>query len=311
LPTQIILARTNKHNHALLQGKVQYIQGFRIDTTQIDDRVQAEALALNGIDLLPDLPSYVNGEVAMLYMRNTLAETAAIAYSQGQFKNQVKCYWIDLAEEDHHQDEGTVFGHTELRRGDQVIFVQYGDKQMLHKVLSNAPFEINKHGKAFRFDARVVLKSKRRAHVMDHCRCAQLCFDHMCSMLGGNASLYICFAKDVFVQRRPGIVIQKKTTWNGDVQWSVDNNVVQHPVRINFEWFPEATVKVQAHFTCNFEGFEKPQILPVSRYYNIDIKMLQQSLRFVYNHNLGLGLLVEAMQKRLEELRSRSFVIRH
>ena len=300
LPAQTSLACTNKHNHALLQGKVQYIQGFRIDTTQIDDRVQAEAFALNGIDLLPELPSYVDEEVAMLYMEYVQAEAAAITYSKGRFRNQVICYYIIPAEEDSDRVEGIVSGHTDLQRGDRVMFVQLGDKQMLHKVLSNAPFGMNRYDGNFRFDAGVLFKSKKRAHVMDHCRCAQLCFDRMCSMVGGNASLYICFAKHEFVY--PGIPIQKRTTRNGDVQWFVDDTVVQHPVKINFEWFPEATVQVQAHFTCNFEGFDEPQIMPVSTYYNrIDIKILQQSVRFVYNQNLGQNLCVEAMQERLED----------
>ena len=299
LPAQISLACTNKHNHALLQGKVQYVPGFRIDKTQIDDRVQAEALALNGIDLLPELPSYVDGEVAMLYMESVQAEAAAITYSKGLFRNQVISYYLNPAEEDSDRDEDSVFGHTDLQRGDRVIFVQLGDKQKLHKVLSNAPFGINRLDDVFRFDARVVLKSKRRAHVMDHCKCAQLCFDRMCSMVGGSASLYIRFAKVDFVcpdYIYPGIVIQKRTTWNGDTQWYVDNNVVQHPVKINFEWFPEATVQVQAHFRC-FDAFDEPRVLPISVYYDdMDIKVLQQSVRFVYNLNLG-----QAMQKTLEE----------
>lgn len=49
LPAQISLACSNKHNHALLQGKVQYVPGFRIDETQNNDRVQAEALAYSVI----------------------------------------------------------------------------------------------------------------------------------------------------------------------------------------------------------------------------------------------------------------------
>jgi len=176
LPAQISLACSNKHNHALLQGKVQYVPGFRIDETQNNDRVQAEALASNGIDLLPELPSYVDGEVAMLYMENAQAEAAAITYSKGLFRTQVICYYINPAEEDSDRDEDAISGHTDLQRGDHVMFVQLGDKQMLHKVLSNAPFGINRFDNALRCDARVVLKSKRRAHVMDHCKCAQLCF---------------------------------------------------------------------------------------------------------------------------------------
>ncbi|DBB08991.1 TPA: hypothetical protein ACH3X3_007621 [Trebouxia sp. C0006] len=129
---------------------------------------------------------------------------------------------------------------------------------------------------------------------MDHCKCAQLCFDRMCSMVGGTASLYIRFAKVDLVY--PGITIHK-TTWNGNVQWFVDDDVVQNPVTINFEWFPEATVQVQAHFTCNFEVFDEPRVLPVSIFYkNMDIKVFQQSIRFVYNLHLG-----QAMQQTLEE----------
>ena len=114
-------------------------------------------------------------------------------------------------------------------------------------------------------------------------------------MVGGTASLYIRFAKVDFVY--PGITIRKTTTWNGDAQWFIDDNVVQGPVKINFEWFPQATVQVQAHFTCNFEGFDEPRVLPISVYYNnMNIKVLQQSIRFVYNQNLG-----QAMQTTLEE----------
>jgi len=291
LPAQISLACTNKHIYALLQGEMQYVKGIRIDKIQTDNRVQAEAFALNGIDLLPELPSYVHGEVAMLYMDYLQAEAAAITYSKGRFRNQVVCYNSIPAEEDSDRDENIVFGHTDLQRGDRVMFVQLGDKQMLHKVLSNAPFGLNRYAynDPFRFDARVLLKSKRRAHVMDHCRCAQLCFDRMCSMVGGNASLYICFAKLETVY--PGITIKKETSWNGNVQWFVDDNVVQHPVKINFEWFPEATVQVQAQFTCKFREFYEPQIMPLSACCNkIDIKILQQSVKFVYNQNLGYSL---------------------
>ena len=151
LPAHISLACSNKHNHALLQGKVQYVPGFRIDETQNNDRVQAEALASNGIDLLPELPSYVDGEVAMLYMENAQAEAAAITYSKGLFRTQVICYYINPAEEDSDRDEDAISGHTDLQRGDHVMFVQLGDKQMLHKVLSNAPFGINRFDKALRW----------------------------------------------------------------------------------------------------------------------------------------------------------------
>ncbi len=287
---------------------MQCIQGFRTDKTQIDDRVQAEALALNGIDLLPDLPSYVDWEVVMLYMKNTLAETAAITYSKGRFRNQVTCYYLNPAEEDIDCDEDSVSGHTDLQRGDRVMFVQLGDKQVLYRNLSNAPFAINRYDDAFRFDARVVLRSKRRAHVMDHCRCAQLCFDRMCSMVGGNASLYIRFSKESYPATRyvyPGITIQKKTNWNGVVEWLVDDVVLPHPVKINFECFPGATVQVQAHLTCNFEAFGEPRVLPVSAYHNIiNIEVVRQSVCFVYNQNLSQKLCLEAMHRRLEAFRA-------
>ena len=219
LPSQVSLACTNKHNNAVLQGDVQYVSRFEVEKAEFDQRVQSEAFARNSIDLLPELPLCTAGEVAMLYDDCVQAEVAAISYSKGKYRDQVTRYFLNPAEEDSDQEHEYIHGHTALQRGDQVLFIQKGDKDVLHKILSNAPFVINGCNEP-NFAARLVLKSEKKAGVMDHCQCAQFCFDLMCKMSRErSAVLYICFAKASYEHYTPCIAIEKTTSpverWSG------------------------------------------------------------------------------------------------
>ncbi len=126
---------------------MQYLLGFEVagHHKSLGDRAQAETFVLNGIDLLPRLPVYIVGEVAMLYEEYSQIEIAAITYEKGRYRNQVTCFHINPAQEDSDEEQDSKMGHTAMQRGDQVLFVQAGQKQMLHKVLSNAPVHVSKN----------------------------------------------------------------------------------------------------------------------------------------------------------------------
>lgn len=286
LPSQVSLACTNKHNRAILQGDVQYMSWYEVDKAGFDERVQSEAFALNGIDLLPELPLCTAGEVAIFYDDFVQAEVAAITYSKGKYKYQVVNYFLDPAEEDSDQEHEIIPGHTALQRGDRVLFIQKGDKDLLHRILSNAPFGINSCNE-LSFGARLVLKSEKKAGFVDHCQCAQFCFDLMCKIpREGSAVLFICFAKASYEHYIPCIRIAKHIT-DGEVEWSVDNRSVQSPVKMHCECFPRATVQVQAHFTAGMpSAFGLPDMLSISLIPDPDFAILQQGLSFVYVDNL-------------------------
>ncbi|DBB03301.1 TPA: hypothetical protein ACH3X3_010688 [Trebouxia sp. C0006] len=190
---------------------------YEVDKAGFDERVQSEAFALNGIDLLPELPLCTAGEVAMFYDDFVQAEVAAITYSKAKYKNQVVNYFLDPAEEDSEQESENIPGHTALHRGDRDLFIQKGDKDVLHRILSNAPFGINSCNE-LSFGARLVLKSEKKAGVVDHCQCAQFCFDLMCKMSReGSAVLYVCFAKASYEHYIPCIRIAKYISSGGEV----------------------------------------------------------------------------------------------
>ena len=102
----------------------------------------------------------MHGEVAVLYQEDTQAETAAITYPQGKFIHQVNFLYVNSAAEDSDEDEDLVCGQSELQYGNQVLCVQFGIKQMLDKMLSNAPLSNHQH-EIVDCDARVLLKTKR------------------------------------------------------------------------------------------------------------------------------------------------------
>ncbi|MCJ1242409.1 hypothetical protein MMC14_010417 [Varicellaria rhodocarpa] len=237
----------NKHNWALMQGDVQY-WGFEVAEypEHLDYRAGAETFALNGIDMLSELPVYIIGEVAMLYEQYAQTEIAAITYGIGRHRNQVTYYYA--ADQDSDNEAGFTGAHTALQNGDHGLFVQLGDKHMMHKVLSNAPFAINCYDKPHTFGARLLLKSEKGASFMDHCRCGQFCFDLMCNLSTvEHAVLLICFPKNAQVGK-PCIKIEH----NG-AHCLVDYQVVQSPVKLRCEHFPQAAVQVhvQAYFDLN------------------------------------------------------------
>ena len=299
LPSQVSLACTNKHNRAILQGDMQYMSWYEVDKAGFDERVQSEAFALNGIDLLPELPLCTAGEVAMFYDDFVQAEVAAITYSKAKYKNQVVNYFLDPAEEDSEQESENIPGHTALHRGDRDLFIQKGDKDVLHRILSNAPFGINSCNE-LSFGARLVLKSEKKAGVVDHCQCAQFCFDLMCKMSReGSAVLYVCFAKASYEHYIPSIRIAKYISSGGEVKWSVDSRPVQSPVKMHFECFPRATVQVQAHFTAGMaSAFGLPDMLSVTLISDPDFAILQQGLSFVYIENLD-AMSLQSIYERL------------
>ncbi len=256
--------------------------------------------ALDGIDLLPELPLCTAGEVAMLYDDCVQAEVAAITYSKGKYRNQVTHYYFNPAEEDSDQDHEYIYGHTALQRGDRVLFIQKGDKDVLHKILSNAPFGINSCNEPH-FAARLVLKSEKKAGVVDHCRCAQFCSDLMCKIFReGTAVLYVCFAKASYEHYVPCIIIEKNTSPGGKVEWSVDKRLVQSPVKMDFECFPHATVQLQAHFTAGMgSAFGLPTMLGATLCPVPDTAILQRGLSFVYNDNLD-AMSLKSIHEKLD-----------
>ena len=305
LPSQVSLACSDKHINGILQGNVQYVRGWNVDRIDSYTREQAEAFALNGIDLLPELPFYIHGEVAVLYEALTQAEIAAITYTKGKFRHQVISYHVNSAAKDSDEEEDLVYGHTELQRGDQVLFVQFGTKQMSHRILSNAPFG-NREYELDAFDARVLLKTEKGAGCMNHCRAAQFCFDLMCRMSNGHAGMYIRFSQlDITFSVIPCIMIRRTTRSDGQVEWLVDEQVVQSPVKMDFERFPQAAVQVQAHFTCELAGFAppRPTMVPATQSHVVHAEVLEQGLSFIYNKNLN-ALSLNNLYRKLAKFHS-------
>lgn len=92
------------------------------------------------------------------WQEDTQAETAAITYTKGKFRNRVICKYVNSAAEDSDEDED-VHGQSELQHGNQVLFVQFGTKQMLDKMLSDASFGDHQH-ELVDCDARVLENQK-------------------------------------------------------------------------------------------------------------------------------------------------------
>jgi len=154
-------------------------------------------------------------------------------------------------------------------------------------VLFKTTFELNE---PHTFGARLLLKSVKGWDVMDHCGCAQFCFIAMCSMsIAEDAVLLIRFPRrgNVCI---PCITVEKRTLPRG-VEWLVDSEVVQSPIKLDFEQFPRAAVQVQAWFGCG-AGFDPPIITEaITDCRFVDREIVEQELNFVYNDNLSVSSL--------------------
>ena len=69
---------------------------------------------------------------------------------------------------------------------------------------------------------------------------------------------------------------RRATRPDGQVEWLVNEQVMQLPVKMEFERFPQAVV--QTHFTCKLAGFAppRPTMVPATQSHVIHAEVLEQ-----------------------------------
>lgn len=246
LHTQTQLRGTNKYLHRHLKGPFSYVKEF-VPCLRYADNSRREAVALNGLALLPSLPPCFDPEsstVCMLYKCGTVGhrEMATVWFVDG-FHIIMKEYNSMLeVPETECEDPSTLFvlGHDSdyhLPEPDTILFEKDVNVQELHKILSNAPFQLEPHFKTTFSDqaVRLLFCSKDGPSRGELCECARFCYRMLCENLWDCATLYIEFeCEDDFLGRTSACVITRETSYRrpgqpftfssyrGFDEWSVD-----------------------------------------------------------------------------------------
>ena len=201
LPSQVSLRQVNMHVSQALQGDLQYTKGFAIPEHL--NRCHQETFALNGMDLLTDLPDCFDPalcHVVILYHGLHIDEVTRIRYNKHLQQYGVRVTYYDNYQSDGDSEstedsDGTdsirdddhkyVRGHTNdysLLQPDTVLFEKECDRAEVIKIMCNAPFRLKEpqHVDATGADefqhevsVRISLHTKRgcdveREDILDH-----------------------------------------------------------------------------------------------------------------------------------------------
>ena len=318
---------TNKYLHTHLKGLFLYVKGF-VPCLRSGGNSHHEAIALNGLALLPSLPSRFDPEsstVSILYKCGIAGrhEMAMVWFAElDGFHIVMKEYDSVLLEVDEGDEEQTgyqktlfLLGHDEhLPQHDTVMFEKDVNVQELHKILSIAPFQLEPDFKSTHCDqaVRLLLCSKVGASRKELCECARFCHCMLCENLWDCARLYIEFGfEDDFLgrpcvcmitrqmrYRRPGQPC-RFTSYSGFDEWSVDLQpaAAPGPVKLDFDHFPHEVVAVKLRIESSPDFKAPDEYILITNGTRPAFRPLQDSMAFVYQNNYNFEGLLDRLRQ--------------
>lgn len=265
LATQVNLWATSQHICKTLQRQICFVKDFGSTACSVplDSRCHVEAFALCGIELLLDLPSFVqDSRVQVVYTdRISVVDTVDIWYLEDQIIPGLPDALLFQVE--YSQIDGCeIHFHSDSEDQDRLLVGDLYDKRGVHRLLCTAP-DPNSIPEVWRIASRVILQSSLvTGSLEDLTQCAQFCFELMCSRCWCRSALYIAIPPpDPDHDMHVGAVKIERNFSNDKDVWSVDHKDTPSPVKLDFAFFPQGASRVQAYFNSDNTGLAQPQYL--------------------------------------------------